>query len=134
MTWYLGFSLQEPFDFGQDERHRCVYAMNVEAKKRQSSTFIEEVLFLLEDAGLGTQEVDLFGTSVASIPDGDGPYLNLMSVPGAGPLEVKGGPGYVQPRARLLVHAKVSAVAKAKAHEAYTALRAIRNREVEIDA
>lgn len=134
MTWYLGFRLQEPFDFGQDERHRCVYAMNVEAMKRPSSTFIEEVLFLLEDAELGTREEDIFGTSVASIPDGDGPYLNLMSVPGAGPLEVKGGPGYRQPRARLLVYAKSSAAAKAKAHEAYEALRAVRNRDVEIDA
>jgi hypothetical protein len=138
MTYYLGLMpTQEPFDMGEDEQGRARRVFNVVAFKRSSSTFVEEVLACLEEAGVGTRGVDLFGTSSAIIPEPD------MSAPDVSVLHVRstGGPGpvgthnqgaiaYRRPGAQILARARSGSAAEAMIQAAFAALCAVRNREV----
>lgn len=132
MTYYLNISrLAEPVDFGKDETGRVVYALNFEAWKKESATFVEEILSLLEVAAVGRREVDLFGTSQTIVPDGPGPVLVMYVTPGATRIRTR-TTEHVKQSARFLVFASTSAAAKAMAHAARAALKPIRNQDVEV--
>jgi hypothetical protein len=133
MTYYLGLMpTQEPFDMGEDEQGRARRVFNVVALKRSSSAFVEEVLACLEDAGVGTRGVDLFGTSSAIIPESDGPIVHVHSTGGPGPVGTHnhGAIAYRRPGAQILARARSGAAAESMIQAAFAALCAVRNREV----
>jgi hypothetical protein len=133
-TWYLTVDpLQEPTDVGPAEDGRQQYSFNVLARKRPSVTFLEELLGVLELAGVGAVEVDLFGSSATAIPTGDGPYLVLRETGGTAPKGTHndGPAAYRCPAAQVLVIARTTAAARTMAHAAYDALIAVSNRYVE---
>jgi len=135
MVWYLEIgAIQEPFDNGLDQAGRSETVFNVIAMKQVSGTFIEELVKILENAGVGTRAVNIFATAQAVIPDGPGPYLSVIETGGAAPLRVHNPPvfqaKYGRPAAQIAVRALDSAVGRAMSYAAYTALLSIRNVEV----
>ncbi len=134
-TWYLALSpQQEPFDSGPDENGRTQFACNFLALKCPSATFIQEILAVLEAAGVGTRSVDLFGSSQVALPgpDVDGPFLVVRSTGGAAPLGThnEGAGALRRPGVQILAHGRDGEAAEAMAQAAYSALVAVRNREV----
>jgi hypothetical protein len=138
MTAYLGLMLQhEPYSIGKDGT-REQYVVTFIAHKRPSATFLQEVLVMLEDAGVGTREVDLFAGEDVAIPGGAGPYLLALAGAGAGPVGThNAGPGaYRRPGLRLIVTAGTAsgasgtARAMAMAEASVVALLAVRNQAV----
>lgn len=132
-TWYLEVQpQQEPFDVGPDESGRAQCVFNVLVTKRASATFVQELIKVLEDAGLGMGKVNLFGTSQAEIPAGDGPYLLVRPTSGTAPQGTHndGAAAYRRPGAQILATAKTWVAAEALALAAYDALVAVRNQQV----
>lgn len=140
MTWVRDIqALQEPFDpGGTDEAGRAQCVFNVMATKRPSDTFVEEILKILETAGVGVENMTLFGTSMAQTPrlksvaEQDEAFLVVRPTGGPGPLGTHNdGPGaYRQPTAQIMVRARAYATAHAMAQRAFEALIAVRNQAV----
>jgi len=131
--WYLDLSpLQEPFDIGLDEAGRAQCGFNIVARKRPSGTFVQELIAVLVAAGVGTEKVNLFGTSASAIPTGNGPFLSLRPTGGTAPegTHNQGAGAYRRPGAQILVRAKTWVAAEAMALAAYNALLAVRNQAV----
>jgi hypothetical protein len=136
-TWYLQIQpQQEPFDVGPDAAGRAQCAFNMLATKRPSGTYVQELLGILERAGLGVTKVDLFGTSQSAIPDGPGPYVLVRPTAGTAPLGTHndGAGAYRRPGLQVLVTARSWDAAEATARKAYDALIAARNLQVEVPA
>jgi hypothetical protein len=132
-VWYLGISpLQEPFDLGLDEAKRQQCAFNMLALKRPSATFLREVISALVGAGVGTEGESIFATASAVIPSGTGPYLGIRATGGAPPIGThnEGVGALRRPGIQIIVRASTWAAAEAMAQAAYSALVAVRNREV----
>jgi hypothetical protein len=134
-TWYLGLTpLNEPFDLGPDESGRVQFSCNFVALKRPSLTFVQEVLAVLEAAGVGTRAVDLFGSSQVAIPgsDVDGPFLTVRSTGGMAPegTHNAGAGAYRRPGLQVIAHARDASAAEAMAQAAFGALLALRNQAV----
>jgi hypothetical protein len=134
MTWYREIEpVQEPFDLGIDQAGFVQVAFNIDAIKNPSNTFLEELKNILETDGVGTYETDIFLTSRAIIPDGDGPYLIIIETGGAFPERVHNftdQPAFQRPSAQIVVKAKgIKGYADARlmARNAYNALVKIRN-------
>jgi len=137
MTWFLNLQpLQEPFDLGSpDEAGRAQWSCNFLATKRPSPSFILEVIAVLVAAGVGIDSgpnANIFGSSMATIPAGDGPFLSIRATGGTGPLGTHdGGPGaYRRPGVHVLARAATAAAAEAMAQSAFEALVAVRNQAV----
>jgi hypothetical protein len=139
-TWYLTVDpQQEPTDAGPAEDGRELYSVNFHTMKRPSATVLEELLGVLEDAGVGTIAVSLFGSSAVSIPTrgdpvaGPGPFLLLKETGGAGPVGTHndGAAAYRRPGVQVLVTGESTAAVKAMAYAAYDALVAISNQFVQ---
>lgn len=131
--WYLDLSpLQEPFDVGLDEAGRAQCGFNVVARKRPSGMWVQELIAVLVGAQVGVEKVNVFATSAATIPTGDGPYLSIRPTGGAAPegTHNDGAAAYRRPGAQVLVRAKSWVAAEAMAIKAYDALVAVRNRQV----
>lgn len=139
MSRWLGvMPLQEPFDVGPDEAGRPMCGFNVVVTKRPSDTFADELLAILEAAGVGTPGTNLLASSAVALPKlsdpgGGGPFLVLRTTSGAGPKGTHGdGVGaYRRPAAQILVHARHWRAAEVMAHAAYDALVAVKNRDVD---
>jgi len=132
-TWYLEVQpQQEPFDVGPDGSGRAQCSFNVLVNKRPSATFVQELIKVLEDAGIGMGGIDIFGTSQAEVPDGEGPYLLVRPTAGTAPLGTHnaGAAAYRRPGAQILVTAKNWIAAEAMALAAYDALVQVRNQVV----
>lgn len=123
---------QEPFDLGTDDRGRALVRFNIVCMKTESTTFEEEVIKLLEDAGVGTPGVNMFFSSKVAIPQGDGPYLTVVSTGGIGGRKVQNqaAPAYMRPSAALTARAASFTVARTMAWAAYNALAVVRNQTV----
>ncbi|MBN2204306.1 MAG: hypothetical protein JW767_04710 [Thermoleophilia bacterium] len=123
----------EPYDIGEDAAGRSQWIFNVVATKRHSTTFVAELASILEAAGVGTRGTNILSGSVASIPDGDGPYLHVKSDPGAAPIgtHTEGRGAYRRPGARVVVTALSPTAAEAMARAAYEALIAVTNQDVD---
>ena len=134
MTTYLIIDVvQEPLDIGLDEADRIQWSFNIDVDKKASRTFYEELRNLLEDAGVGTRNVDIFGSSKAKIPTGDGPYLLILETGGTAPMKVQNSksPRYQRPSAQIVVRGKSNSAARAMAFDAYDALAGVRNQDVD---
>lgn len=138
MTDYLTISpQQEPFDLGTDDAGRALYVVNFLALKRPSATFLQELIRILVSAGVGVENVSIFASSRAVIPDGSEPLappaiLHLKATGGTGPIGTHNdGPGaYRRPGVQLLVHGETTQAAAAMAYAAYNALVGVRNQAV----
>lgn len=133
MTWYLSVQAPgEPADLGElDDQGRIVYEFNILVQKRGGGVFLDELVQVLEDAGVGDRRVDIFTSSLAGIPDGDGPFLTIRETPGIGPTGTLQDPvAYRGPGAQILVRATSKPAASAMAQQAFVALLAVANRDV----
>ncbi len=124
--------LQEPFDFGTDDAGRARSRFNILCEKTESTVFEEEVVKILENAGVGTGGVNIFFSSKASIPQGPGPYLSVISTGGAGGRKVQNQirPAYLRPTAAITTRATNYVDARTMAWAAYNALVVVKNQDV----
>lgn len=105
-----------PFDQGPDENDRHVLAWNLEAiADAPVDSWEEDIVQLLEDAGLGTEGTDIFYTAKATIPSGDGPYTLIIATGGLEPDETHDGLEYEQLSAQVSVRAKTASSAWTRA-------------------
>lgn len=137
-THYLALRpLQEPYDLGGlDDNGRAQCAFNVLALKRPSGTFVQELVAVLEAAGVGVEGETIFGTSTATMPEQGGPYLAVRSTGGTAPIGTHndGAGAYRQPGALFIAHAPRWADAEAMAQAAFNALLEVRNQAVAVPA
>lgn len=134
MTWYKEIDIvQEPFDLKLDPSGRARVAFNIDVIKRSSDTLLEELVKILTDAGVGTYGNNIFDTSKADIPDGNGPYLSIIETGGTSPERTQNlvlTPAYPQPSAQIVVRATDYTDARTMARAAYVALAKIRNTDI----
>jgi hypothetical protein len=95
--------------------------------------FLEEMISVLEAADVGQFDADLFASASASIPTGPGPITTLVEYAGAGSLRTadSSDDAYEQLNAQLLVHARNFTDARDKAWQAYRALGAVENIDIQ---
>lgn len=133
-AWYQEINVvQEPIDIGLDDTGRQQYAVNISAVKSFSRAFAEEIIGLLEAAGVGTFGTDILGGSITDVPEGEGPFLHFIDTGGVTPLRTHneiGPPAYQRPTAQLVARAGTFAAARTMAQDAYDALVGIRNTNV----
>jgi hypothetical protein len=136
VTWYLKIDpQQEPNDgLGLDGSGRVQFSFNVIAQRRPSApmAFVQELFKILTEAGVGIEGENMFATSKAVIPDGNGPFLSITLTPGLVPVGTHNGgtAAYRRPAAQIVARATSSTVASAMAYAAYEAFLAVRNRAV----
>lgn len=127
-------AVAEPHDTGQlDDAGRCQCAFTVLAWKRPSVTFVEELIKVLVDAGVGAANETIFGNSASVIPEGDGPFLHIKTDGGAGAVGTHNDSpaGWDRrPSAVITVHAETWKAAEVMAQLAYSALVNVRNMAV----
>lgn len=134
-TWYQDIEpVQQPFDVGLDSDGRAQVVFNIDVVKRPSNTFLEEVAQILVDAGVGTWNTDIFGSSSKDIPIGDGPYLSIVETGGAFGLRTHnvGGAAYERPSASITVRARTYAAARTMSNAAHAALDGFQNTNVTV--
>lgn len=124
--------IQEPTDRGVDTNERAVVVFNVNVVKSPSETVLEEIAKILVDAGVGVKNSDLFASTKARIPTGDGPYITLVETGGTFPIwkQNSNTPSEQRPSIQITVRAGGNTpyeTAKSKAVEAYNALIVIKN-------
>ena len=132
MTQYLSIEpVQEPYDNGLDESGRAQCAFNVRAMSRPSDSFIQDLITALSAAGVGQEGVTIFGSSKAQVPS-QGTVLTIRATGGTGPVGTHndGAGAYRRPSALLIAHAEKWKDAEALAVAAYSALLAVRNKDV----
>lgn len=126
MTNYLSIRpIQEPFDLDLDEERRQMYAFNVNVYKGYSKTVEEEIVKLLEDSGIGTGGTDLFSSSKAKIPTGEGPYVLIRETGGTAPEYIHNDttkPAYQRPSIQIVVLGRNHSEVKTKIWEVYETL------------
>ncbi len=98
------------------------------------SPFGDDLITLLQDAGVGTLGVDLFEGLKSTVPQLPEPSATVHVVPTAGtsPTNTHNStllPAYINPGAQITVRARASADAEAKVRDAYAAVH-IRNQFV----
>ena len=120
---------QEPFDMGTDENGRARVVFNVRCVKTPSDTFEEELVKLLETALVGTFGTNIFASSMAAVPIGDGPYLTIITTGGTAPMynQNTSTPAHQRPSAQLVARAGSYPAARTMARAAYDALSKVRN-------
>jgi len=131
-TFYCHIRPRRPFDLGLDDNHRLRVAFNIDACKRPSDTFAEEILSLLVAAGVGILGTNLFVSSAVTLPTGDGPYLSVIETPGreADYIHNVKHPAYDYPSAQIVTRAKTRGPAFVMATAAYNALKGVVNQTV----
>lgn len=127
--------LNEPSDeLGLDTKNRRRWSFNITIEKLANTahTVEEDIAFLLEDAGLGTRGTDILAGRGAAVPDGDGPYLQVLMAPGAGPemIQNQDAPHTKRPNAQIVCRAKTHAAARTRIAAAYNALAVVKNETV----
>ncbi len=133
MTTYLDIRpMQPPFDLGVDELNRAIVGFNIIVEKHPSTTFLEEIVAVLVAAGVGTFNTNIFASSSAAIPSGNGPYLTVVHNGGAEGRRTHNSavPAYQKPTAKISARASTYASARTMAEAAYGALAVVRNSAV----
>lgn len=129
--WYIEvMPMQSPEDLGLDENQRSQAGFNVQADKKPSATFLDELMQILIDAGIASGSI--FGGTTAVIPDGVGPYLHLRESggPAGGRTQNVRGIAYPKPTAQIVARAETYEDAYALAMAAYNAFADVRNQNV----
>lgn len=86
--------------------------------------FLDDIAARLVTAGVGTLGTDLFLSSAAIVPAGNGPYISIQETGGSAPTRVQNQAGAKtqRPTAQLLIRASTFPTARTKAKSAYDAL------------
>lgn len=84
--------------------------------------FLNEIIARLTSQNVGTFGTDIFASSGAVIPPGDGPFLNLTETGGTGADRTHNDTATENPTAQIAARASSSQVARAKLKLAYDAL------------
>lgn len=101
--------------------------------------FLDDIASVLVSAGVGTLGVDIFKSSSAKIPPGEGPYITLTETGGVaiggfrgegGRVHNKTSPATVRPGAQILVRAKSYTAARSKIAAAHIALDGVWNTQI----
>ena len=92
----------------------------------------DDLVTLMDDAGVGTLNVDLFKSTKSSVPIviGSGAVVTIIETSGSGPERTQNSvirPGYIRPSAMITARAHAYPVAQAKAQDAYDAVVFVRN-------
>jgi len=118
VTHYVAIQpLQEPFDLGElDDSDRVQISFNVVALKRPSVRFLDEIVSVLEAAGVGVEGTTIFSTAKATVPRA-GACLSILATGGAPPVGTHndGAGAYRRPGAQLIARAPSWAEASALA-------------------
>jgi hypothetical protein len=132
-THYLEISaVGQPLQAGKDENERHVLTFNLNIWKHPSATLTEELVALLQAAGVGTWESNIFNMA-APLPNGNGPYLLVRETTGAAPLRTMNEvqpPASTRPNAQIVVHGRSFTAARTMSHAAHAALDGVRNTDV----
>lgn len=91
------------------------------------SLFLDDLLELFRTQGIGTPNSNMFASSKASIPTGNGPYLSVTETGGSGQEGTHndsrvGKNGYEQPNAQIICRAVNYNAAKTMAVKAHAAI------------
>lgn len=91
--------------------------------------FLEEIAGRLVDQGVGVIGTNIFLSSAARMPVGNGPYLTLTETGGAAPTRVhnKTSANTKRPSAQILVRASTEQATKTMIEAAYNALDGVYN-------
>jgi hypothetical protein len=112
---------------------------NIDAYKTASPTFLQELIKILQDAGIGVLNDTIFATTEATIPEFKPPqklsYLGLIETGGTTAVRIQntgGVPAYERPSAQITAYGMTSEIAKALAYSAYLTLASVRNLTVDV--
>lgn len=124
--------LQEPFDLGKDDKGRQRVVFNIRVMKTASDTFVEELVKVLVDAGVGVFNTNIFASTAVSLPTDDQTYLLIVETGGTTPGRIQNqiAPAYPRPTAKITVRATKYVDARTMARAAYDALAAVRNQTI----
>jgi hypothetical protein len=92
--------------------------------------YLDDLVTVLESAGLGTLDLNIFVGVKAVIPAGPGPFITLQGTGGAhseGTHNSTEVPAYVKPSAHIVVRCEDTDVAYALSVSAYNGIFKIRN-------
>jgi hypothetical protein len=125
----------EPSDeLGLDTQNRRRWFFNVEIVKGTSTDddLGRELAEILELAGVVTIGTDITIGPGARVPDGAGPFLNIVLGAGAAPLLIQNQtlPERRRPSAQIVTRAETTAAARSMCFDAYNALAGVRNETV----
>lgn len=127
---YVDIDVNEPLDLGVDDNHRAMFQVTVTCEKTYSEEFLQEIVKLLEDGGVGTDGTDIFWTAAATVPDGEGPFTMVRATSGLVPRRTHNEvwpPAYQRPSAAITVHAADPEISLATAYKVYNAVGGVRN-------
>lgn len=94
--------------------------------------FIEDLIYLLESNSIGVGNVNIFATTKAAIPQGNGPYLSIIETGGSGPdyIQNQALPAYKHPTAQLTCRSVSNPSARSMLANALAVICAVRNQTV----
>lgn len=119
---------QEPFPIGADVKDRNMFSVNFRGKASGTLSELEDdVIAVLQDAGLVTPNVDVFAGPRTKIPDGDGPFVLVKSTGGVGPDETHDGVKTRNFSFQVVVYAKSYVAGRTKANAIWQTLDGRRN-------
>lgn len=84
--------------------------------------FLDEIVDRLVAQGVGVRKVNIFASSDANIPSGDGPYLTIYETGGSGSSRTQDDRATERPTAQIAVRAKGYIFSRAMCKLAYDAL------------
>lgn len=133
-TYASIMALGEPFPFNLDEHGRTMFSINFDVKVLTTDKLEEEIGKAIVNAGLATAfGTDLFGSISASIPQGVGPYIQILGQSGAPRYEHHDNTRYERPSFQIIVRAGKAiggddfSAARARARAIWRALDKQRN-------
>lgn len=129
MSFYLNIlSVSGPIQFGHDDNQRVLWSINLTAMARAPVTdWPREVRRVLIDAALVTVGVDVFLSTKATMPPGDGPYTTIIDTGGIAPLETQDGQEIERRACQVTIRAKDYDTGRTLALAEWRALDGIRN-------
>lgn len=132
MSFYLEILIaQNAFPFAEDENERIMFSFNLTATARAPvDQFEEELAKLINNAGLGTRNVDVFIGPKANIPTGDGPYITIIDTGGLDPLETHNDDLYDRMSAQIVTRGKSYTTTRTRAKSIQRVLDGVRNTTV----
>ena len=133
MSRYLQIlSTQRPFPFDVDDNQRNLFIFNIEAKAASNVDKWEEELaqVLIGDLVATALGNDIFAGLNAPIPDGDGPYIQLIDTGGSSPDETHNGDVYENLSCQIVIRSKSYALGRTKALAVWRSLHGVRNTTV----
>lgn len=127
---------QEPFDNGTDASGRPMVSFNILCiKDARTETFLEEIVKILVNAGVGVYGTTIFASQQATLPINNTTIMTIRDTGGTRPLRTQNSFPTIasrQPGAQITVRGETYAAARRVAFTAYDALARVRNQTVNL--